>query len=505
MSARPTISVTHALQDKRLFAPFFDGPSWNPWKSVLKAAFAEPLTAAELQTFRAVADRDPPRHRVKELACVVGRSGGKDSIASFIAAYIAMSFDPKAARLRPGERAYILCLAVDRDQAGLAFGYTKALFEETPVLKALVQYIGSDSIELKNKVTIQVTTNSYRSVRGRTIIAAIFDEISFWRSDTSANPDVEVHAAVTPGLSRIKGSMLILISSAHRRAGLLYDTWKSHYGKNDDDVLVVRGTTRQFNPLFDQRLIDKDILRDPQLYSAEYLSEWRDDLATFLSREMLEAMIEPGVTVRSPQIDIIYRAFTDPSGGRGDAFTACIAHKELHNGTDRVVIDALFERWPPFNPSEVIADIAALLKTYRISEVSGDRYAEEFTVEGFRKCGIEYRVSRLDRSEIYLGFLPLITSGSVLLIDHPRAIGQFAALERRTFPSGKDRIDHPPRAHDDLANAMAGAAVLAAQPTQETPVVGPVIFFKDGSSNLPSLDGADTRSTTQRFYDFYGI
>jgi hypothetical protein len=34
-------------------------------------------------------------------------------------------------------------------------------------------------------------------------------------------------------------------------------------------------------------------------------------------------------------------------------------------------------------------------------------------------------------------------------------------LERRTSRGGKDSIDHPPGAHDDVANAMAGAMVIA--------------------------------------------
>jgi hypothetical protein len=494
---RPTISVADALNYKQLFGPFFAGDSWNTWRAVLKAAFAEKLTGREAQTFYTVAERAPPERRVKELAAVVGRGGGKDSTASFIAAYIAMSFDPRAAKLRPGELAYVICLAVDRDQAAIVFRYIKAFFEEVPVLKAMVRDIGSDSIELRNRVVIQVTTNSYRSVRGRSILAAIFDETAFWRDDRSANPDAEVHAAITPGLARVPGSMLILISSAHRRAGLLYDRWRSFYGKDDDDVLVVRGSTTMFNPSFDKGVIAKALALDPQRYAAEYNSEWRDDLATFLSRDLLEAAIERGCHVRPPIPDIGYKAFADPSGGSNDAFTCSIAHKEQ---SDRIVVDCLYERRAPFNPSEVVEEIARLLKTYRISEVTGDRYAAAWVVEAFSKCGITYRHSKLDRSEIYLGFLPLVTAGQLTLIDHPRALAQFAALERRTFPSGKDRIDHPLNGHDDLSNAIAGAAVLAATKKEEhIPLIGPILIYRDGASTAPPSPG---QTTTQAFYEY---
>jgi hypothetical protein len=502
MSAHPTISVTDALQENRLFAPFFAGPSWNTWSSVLKAAFAERLNKAEIETFRSVAERDPPQHRVEELVCIAGRGAGKNSIASFIAAHVSMSFDPKASKLRPGELAYVMCLAVDKDQSGVVFRYIKALFEEIPVLKAMVKgKIGSDSIELKNRVVIQVAVNSYRSVRGRSILCTIFDEVAFWRDENSKNPDVEVHAAMTPGLKRIRGSMLILISSAHRRAGLLYDRWKTHYGKDDADIMVVRGTTLQFNPTFDRKAIEKALLLDPQRYGAEYNSEWRDDLATFLSRELIDSAVERGVTVRPPIEGIAYQAFCDPSGGVADAFTCSIAHKEQRQSGDRIVIDLLYEGRPPFNPSEIIADISALLKTYHISEVRGDRYAAQFVVEAFRKHGITHLPSHLDRSEIYLGFLPLATSGQLLLIDHQRALAQFAGLERRTFPSGKDRIDHPTGAHDDLSNAIAGAAVMAANhAAQQVPLVAPIVFGKDGSVTGATTD--QQVNSTQKFYEW---
>ena len=115
------IAVADALRSEHLFGPHFEGASWDTWRGVLKAAFAEPLSKAELTSLAAVAERVPPQHRVKELVAIVGRGGGKDSIASFIAAYIAMSFSPHAARLRPGGLAYIVCLAVDRDQAAIVF------------------------------------------------------------------------------------------------------------------------------------------------------------------------------------------------------------------------------------------------------------------------------------------------------------------------------------------------------------------------------------------------
>ena len=56
----------------------------------------------------------------------------------------------------------------------------------------------------------------------------------------------------------------------------------------------------------------------------------------------------------------------------------------------------------------------------------------------------------------------MFTSGRVRLLDHARLLAQFLGLERRTARGGRDSIDHAPQAHDDLANAAAGALVGAA-------------------------------------------
>ena len=62
-----------------------------------------------------------------------------------------------------------------------------------------------------------------------------------------ANPDTEVDNAITPGLMRFPGSLKIIISSVHRRSGLLHDKYAAHFGKDDPHVLVVLGTSLQFN------------------------------------------------------------------------------------------------------------------------------------------------------------------------------------------------------------------------------------------------------------------
>jgi hypothetical protein len=54
----------------------------------------------------------------------------------------------------------------------------------------------------------------------------------------------------------------------------------------------------------------------------------------------------------------------------------------------------------------------------------------------------------------------------VRLLDHQRLIGQLASLERRTTRgTGRDVIDHPQGAHDDVCNAVAGVVAVAKRGT----------------------------------------
>lgn len=75
-----------------------------------------------------------------------------------------------------------------------------------------------------------------------------------------------------------------------------------------------------------------------------------------------------------------------------------------------------------------------------------------------------HEASPRDRSAIYHELLPLVQSHRVRLLDHPELLRELRGLERRRGASGRDRIDHALSAHDDRANAVSGAVVLAATP-----------------------------------------
>jgi hypothetical protein len=71
-----------------------------------------------------------------------------------------------------------------------------------------------------------------------------------------------------------------------------------------------------------------------------------------------------------------------------------------------------------------------------------------------------YETCDKPKSQLYTDLLPLINSGAVDPLENDKLLMQVVGLERRTA-RGRDSIDHAPGAHDDLANAAAGALVTA--------------------------------------------
>ena len=294
-------------------------------------------------------------------------------------------------------------------------------------------------------------------MRGYTVVAALLDEVAFWPTDEgAASPDFEVLNAIRPSMATVPGAMLLCASSPYARRGALWEAYHKHFGQ-DEGPLVWQASTRQMNPTVTQAYIDGEYEKDAVSADAEFGAQFRTDIESYISREAVEAATDWGVLERGPMDRRRYAAFVDPSGGSGDSFAIAITHKEGECG----VLDCVREIRPPFSPEAVVQEFSDLLRMYRVSTIRGDRYAGEFPRELFRKQGIKYELSDDPKSSIYLNFLPLVNSGKVRLLGNKRLVTQLLNLERRTARGGRDSIDHPPGAHDDMANAVAGALLLA--------------------------------------------
>ncbi|GEC60510.1 MULTISPECIES: hypothetical protein [Gluconobacter] len=452
------MNIIDAMTDDNLFGSHFQGDTWAAWKAFLKALFALPMDEQDLPFYQQHTGRtEAPTDPFKEATLICGRRAGKSRILGLIATYLA-TFRDYAPYLAPGEMATVAVIASDRKQARTIFRYISGTLASVPMLANMVQDETNETITLSNRVIIEIATASFRVTRGYTFAAVLADETAFWRSDeASANPDEEIIKAIRPGLSTIPSAMLLLASSPYAKRGVLYKTFRKHWAQNDARVLVWRGSSMEMNPALDPAIVQEAYDDDPAGAAAEYGGEFRNDIASFITPEVIQACTVPD-RYELPFISgNLYRAFCDPSGGSGDSFTLAIAHDE--GGI--TVLDCVREIKPPFSPDAATKELADTIRSYGLKTVTGDRYGGEYPRERFRAHGINYTLSDKDRSGLYLEALPKLNAGKVELLDLKQIERQFCGLERRTARSGKDSVDHAPGSHDDLVNSIAGVLVQA--------------------------------------------
>lgn len=456
------------LSFMKLFPEFAD-ESWAAWREILAG-----VTPA-----------------VRELYVVAGRGSGKSRIVALLAACFAV----RRYERPPGEEVYVGVFGPDRKQARLTFKYIVGLLRSRSELAALIVAERAESLELRGGVVVEVVSANTAAPRGRTYALAIVEEAAFLPQDDSANPDTELVRAIKPGLARLPGSLLAVVSSPYAKRGILFAAWKKYReGDPRGRVVFVQKPTAELNPSFDPEEIAQALADDPEGAKAEYLAQFRSDIESFVSREVVEAAVVTG-RYELPPLGMIdgrttrYVAFCDLSGARGDSFTLAIGHVE----SGVAILDVLRERRPPLSPDSVVGEFSDTLKAYGVRRVRGDRYAGEWPVEAFATCGITYDQSARPRSELYKDSLALLNSGRIELLDNDRLVNQICALERRTRRGGRDSIDHPPGGHDDCANAVCGLAVaLVVDKTKK--ITRLVLGREDRTNPTPRRERLDRRN-----------
>jgi hypothetical protein len=329
------------------------------------------------------------------------------------------------------------------------------------MVKQLVVRQDRETIEVDNGCVIEVGTASFRSVRGYTVACVIADEVAFWRTEDSANPDWEILNALRPAMATL-GGKLIALSSPYAKRGALWDAYRRYYGQ-PGPLLVAQASSRQMNPSLPVRVIEQAYERDAAVAASEYGAEFRSDLEQFVPREVVDRAVRPEPLERPYDRGFRYAAFVDPSGGGRDEFTVAIGHTE-HRQT---VVAAVVARRGV--PAEIVADFVGILRRYSVSSVVGDRYAGSWPGDEFARHRIEYVPAEQPKSALYLDLLPALNSGQVELPPDERLIAQITGLERRTSRSGRDSVDHPSGGHDDRANAVAGLVSRLGRPRSGYP------------------------------------
>jgi hypothetical protein len=456
------MDIIQAIHDEQLIRPFLGEklPSWHNWMVALRVLYGLPLLEEDHGLIRQCTGRDPGKLPTgfDTALFLTGRRSGKSRTAAIVGAFEAALAGHEAS-LSKGEEGLVAIVAPSKRQGQIVKGYVRAIFD-TELLQAELEGEDSEGFHLASGTRIEVMSGDWRTIRGFTLLAAIIDESCFFgvEEESKIKSDTELIRAIKPALATV-GGKLVAISSPYAKRGWSYQQWKLHFGKDSASTLVWNCPSRVMNRTLPQSVVDDALAEDLAAAKSEYLGEWRDDVGTFLSREIIERLVVPGRVMLPPSPDCDYFAFADLSGGRGDDAALAIAHRRRR----KVVLD-LCRRWrPPFNPYGVVSAMSRELQRYGVWRVIGDNYTADWACQAFASCQINYRKSEKPKSALYVELLPRLCSGEIELLDDEILVSQLAGLERRTRSGGKDAVDHPSGGHDDVANVVAGVADVAAR------------------------------------------
>lgn len=489
-----------------IFKDWFDLDSWGIWRIVAKAIFAEPLTSEELATFAKITGRtiaqDTP---AKEVWLACGRRAGKDY---FIAALVVWLACFRRYRFNKGELGRIMLLAVDSDQADVLYAYVTGLVDSIPRLRRMVikrsVKFGMRRTEFSTGVEILIKVADKRRVRGRTVVAVVADEVAHWFSEEHhSNPDVEVLNAIRPGMLGVPGALLIGISSPYRRAGELFETDQRVWAKNGSPILFIRAATWVMRPdtpdhharypTFTAEL-EAERERDPAFFAAEFGAEYRLDLEDYLTLEQVQS-----VTVERSSLPYTEgmkcHAFIDTAGGEGQDSQVLAIGMELPE--QRGAVCSLTEWKPPFDAMSAAIQVAEICAQYHVTTIVGDNYGgAQFAsmLKQVSRSRIRYVVEEKKKTLLYRGFAGTVTGHLIELLGAgetaQRGLRQIIRLEKR---NAGEVIDHPKSEHDDIANAIAGLALLLCKSRGFMPFSFPVT--KDFVTGQMHIGGAAARPT----------
>jgi hypothetical protein len=145
-----------------------------------------------------------------------------------------------------GEHGVITIVAADRKQARNILRFIRG-FLEIPLLAKRVLRATAEGVDLKNRVSLEISTASHRSIRGYSVVARLTDELAFWPVDEL----------------RVEGRVVICLSAF---------LWQ---GRRGDIGLEGCNAGNES---------DGQAADHPAVAASEYMAEFRSDLARVFAR-----------------------------------------------------------------------------------------------------------------------------------------------------------------------------------------------------------------------------
>ena len=457
----------------------------TPQLAVLKAIYGLHMTREEADALldmtsgRRPANWNPSQRRgdpfFEATLCVGVRAGKGDKIGGNVMTYQAITFDRNLAGLAPGEIPYLGIIAQNTEGAAQNRGYLegKALLLEDKgwdILdhrSAQERAITGLQIRYATGVIAQIFPAKRASVRNKTMIGGLADEIAWWETEeVKVNADVEICRALRQRMTTTRAwSKFVKLSSPHMEHGVLFDDFEK---RMTAQRLFVHAPSWVFNPTLlsdpekhkQLREAERD---DPEGYLRDFGAQFGKAGGAFYSADEVDRAMRPDrPVVLQPREGVEYRAWID-AAFRRDLFALAVGHLQ----GEEVVYDLVHwwkpEKGAPLDPKAVVEELARLVKPYRITRMGCDAVADVPLQADLWKHDITLSVQKMstgENNEMHRNFKAAMRRGLVSLPNEDMIRRDVLACVKNGR-GNTYRIEAPQIKgfHDDITKVCAAVAL----------------------------------------------
>lgn len=369
-------------------------------------------------------------------------------------------------KLGHGEVPRVSLVSLKLDTSAVAFRLLHDTIANSKVLKRLLLDATADSLTLKHpsgrpiEIACVAGAKAGGGLVARWSAGVIFDEAP--RMSAASDAVVNLADARSAILGRLlPGAQALYIGSPWSPNGEVYNMVQEHWRKPSAHMVVLRGTGPMLNPTWwtPERCL-KLQEQDSAAYTTDVLGEFADPESGLLNPMSVRTNTRESPLELPPERNRVYAAAVDPSEGTagGNGFTVCIVQVVGDTNEDASRELSFQELWqqrhwsrlginvrpkeqplptPPEDkpmrkfrvalarefrgqrPEQIWEQVAALLKTYGITEAWTDQYAASANCDLAARYGLTVRVDKATASSKLEDFQNLATMIHTDLIELP--------------------------------------------------------------------------------------
>lgn len=344
--------------------------------------------------------------------------------------------------------------------------------------------------------TIQIVCGHSNSAAlvGRSMVVVIIDEMAVMAQKGGDGADYDLYDQLKPAIATfgLEYGKIICISNPLGPMGKLYDLYNTSF--NDDSMLMFKLPTWVCNPLVTHDYLAQEKQKDPIGYNMFYGAQFGDSgLNPWMPSEYIDNVFGQ-ITQRKRATHgdpgKAYYMHVDPAN-TSDLYTIVIVHPEesLKMSPDgspqvKIVVDYIHYFEPvnghKIDSSTVDAHIIDLSQKFYLKQITYDQWDSHNSIKKLQDFGLNAKCTVYNGSykdKIYGELYELIYMGliefydlSTMVSDPQRghidlnevevAKTQFKMLQTKMV-GGRKKIMTLPGYHDDIPDAVAGAAYNA--------------------------------------------